>query len=478
MAAKIGIRDGGVQARCDVAVTRRVALAGMGAALGAVTPLVGLAKGTPGLLVPDARLQRFLYDVALTMARGKVRGGESDPAYPRPFVDAAFSSHIFMWDTCFIAAYAKYHQDELPIAAALDNFYERQGADGFICREYDEQGRPFWPKDHPVSINPPLLAFAELELFSQRPDRARLAGVYPKLVAFFDFLQRTWRGDDGLYIGDALGSGMDNIERFPFGWVDDGKGVAIHNLYPEVFAYGGRSAAWNRQGRSVDLSAQMALFADDLGTIAATLGMHDAVSRWRAEHRTIAAAINARCWDETDGFYYDLGYGEPIRRRHIGAFWTLIAGVAPPRRVERMVARLTDPAQFWRQIPVAALPADMPGFSSDGGYWRGGVWAPTNYMLIRGLQRCGRHGLARRLAIAWYSAVAEVFKTTVTFWENYAPDAVAPGKPSRGDFCGWTAIAPIAIWREFLDPARGAMAGRDPAALEPVLALTRRPWRV
>ena len=32
----------------------------------------------------------------------------------------------------------------------------RQDADGYIGREYTENGQPFWEKHHPVSINPPL----------------------------------------------------------------------------------------------------------------------------------------------------------------------------------------------------------------------------------------------------------------------------------------------------------------------------------
>src|SRR5579864_6364882 len=256
-----------------MAVGRREVLqAGGLAALAAAFSPAAVARAAADDWAVPVDLQHRMYDAALAIAKKKVRGGAGDAAYPKPFVDAAFSPHIFQWDTCFIAGYAKYHQDELPIANALDNFYARQTDDGFICREYDDKGRPFWPEDHPVSVNPPLFAFAELELFGQRRDAGRLRAVYPKLVAYFDFIERRYRGDDGLFFSDALGSGMDNIERYPDGWSDDGQGIPLHNLYPEVFDYKGLSAAWNRQGRSVDLSAQMALFADNLRTIAGLIG--------------------------------------------------------------------------------------------------------------------------------------------------------------------------------------------------------------
>jgi hypothetical protein len=391
-----------------------------------------------------------MYDKALALAVKNVRGGPDEPVFRKPFVDAAFSAHIFLWDTCFIAPYAKYHLDRLPILNALDNFYMLQEPDGYICREYDRSGQPFWPKDHPVSINPPLLAFAELEVFGVTRDRARLARVYPLLVKNFDFLVDHYRMPDGLFFSDAFGSGMDNIKRYPEGWQDDGKGIPLHQLHPDVFDYNGLSPKWNRQGRSVDFSAQMVLLARQLMRIGSLLGKTEHEKRLAAFARETSAAINAHCWSEADGCYYDLGYGRQIKRAHIGMFWTLWAGVAPRHRQERLIANLISPARFWRRMPVATMPADSPDFEPTGGYWRGAVWAPTNYMVLRGLEACGRHDVARRLALSYYGAVADVYRRTGTFWENYAPDVPAPGKPAKPDFCGWSAIAPIALWHEYI----------------------------
>ncbi len=397
----------------------------------------------------SASQKRTMYEAALAIAKRHIRGGGGDPVFKRPFLDATFSENIFLWDSCLMCSYAKYHQDELPAAAALDNFYALQEDDGYICREYDKTGMPYWPKDHPVSINPPLLAFAELELHSRSEDKARLKHVYPHLQAFFEFIAGRYRCEDGLFFGDALGSGMDNIPRYPAGWQDDGKGVPLPGNPRWQFWSDSLSSRWNRQGRSVDLSAQMALCALNLAAIAKLTGADGDIPAYRAFHRETAHAINRLCWDNETGFYYDLGHGERIRRRHIGMYWTLLADVVPAGRRARFLSHLIDPAQFWRTIPVAAYPADEPGFDPRGDYWLGGVWAPTNYMVIRGLSRCGAHGLAGRLARAYYRGVAEVFRQTGTFWENYAPDTLSPGTPARPDFCGWSAIAPITLYREY-----------------------------
>lgn len=395
-------------------------------------------------------LSEEMYRKALEMAKTKIKGGPTNPVYKKPFVDAAFSDNIFYWDTCFIACYAKYHPDELPIYNALDNFYERMDDDGFICREYTKEGKAMWPKEHPVSVNPPLLAFAELELYEQVKNRERLRKVYPSLKKHLEYWTKAYRGDDMLYFNDALGSGMDNIDRFPRGWKDDGKGIKVRNLYPEIFKYEGLSSLWNTQGRAVDTSAQVCLFALNMIDIARLAGHDKDIQAYSNIYTKTKDAINARCWNAEDGFYYDLAYGKQIKRKHIGMYWTLIADIVPDDRKDAFIRNLTDTGKFWTTTPVATLSADEKEYDLLGDYWHGGVWAPTNYMVIRGLQKSGNKGLAEKLARKYYDTIAIVYKDTGTFWENYAPGKPEKGNIARPDFCGWTAIGPITIYREFI----------------------------
>ncbi len=395
-------------------------------------------------------LQKEMYEKALAICKQKIRGGANNPVFKKPFVDAAFSPSVFYWDTCFIATYAKYHQNELPIINALDNFYDRMDTDGFICREFTAEGKPFWPKEHPVSANPPLLAFAELELFSISKDLKRLQQVYPLLKKHFQYWINNYQAKDKLFFSDSLGSGMDNIPRYPYGWQDDGQGIPMKNLHPDLFNYDGIDSKWNQQGRSVDASAQMCLFSDNLSTIAQYLGKAADLPYYSHFHEEVKNAINEYCWNEEDGFYYDLGYGQQIKRKHIGMFWTLIGGVVPAKKLKVFLAHLTNPKEFWTSIPIATYSADQKEYQAHGGYWLGSVWAPTNYMVIKGLERYHKHALAKKLAKKYYKAVADVYVKTGTFWENYAPDFIEPGNQSRKDFCGWTGLVPIAVWKEYI----------------------------
>ncbi|MFI5337256.1 MAG: hypothetical protein ACHQ5A_10760, partial [Opitutales bacterium] len=51
------------------------------------------------------------------------------------YLDAAFSANVFQWDTVFMTLYGRYAHHVFPAIQSLDNFYCRQYANGYICRE-------------------------------------------------------------------------------------------------------------------------------------------------------------------------------------------------------------------------------------------------------------------------------------------------------------------------------------------------------
>jgi len=416
----------------------------------------------------DQALSEKMYKAALAISKGKVRGGDSEPYFKKPFMDAAFSENIFLWDTCFICCYAKYHLDELPVYQALDNFYQQMDDDGFISREYRKDGTSLWPKAHPVSINPPLLAFAERQLFEESGDVSRLRDVYPKLQKNFTFLVREYMNSDGLFRGDALGSGMDNIPRYPQHWVPEkGSGLEHDEMLAKVDARFERDSpkwvemfakeylvskqgVWHEHASLVDISSQMALFAKDLIAIARLVDEEADVVGYQRIYQKIADAVNSLCWDQKTQFYYDLGDGKPVPRKHIGMYWALLAGIVPKSRQQGFISHLMDERGFYRPVPLNALSADDPAYVGWGDYWLGGVWAPTVYMVLKGLSESGEHTMAQHLARKVYSAVAAVYVATDTFWENYAPELAAYGLPSKQNYCGWSAIFPMTVYREFI----------------------------
>jgi hypothetical protein len=111
----------------------------------------------------------------------------------------------------------------------------------------------------------------------------------------------------------------------------------------------------------------------------------------------------------------------------------------------KMAEQLHDPAAFGTIVAVPSLVASDSEFDSSGGYWRGGVWAPTTYMVLRGLRRAGLTADEHAVALRHVEAVWKVFETTGTVHENYAPCSAAPGRPAKGDFVGWSGLGPVAM---------------------------------
>ncbi|NJM93378.1 MAG: hypothetical protein HC842_00820 [Cytophagales bacterium] len=170
---------------------------------------------------------------------------------------------------------------------------------------------------------------------------------------------------------------------------------------------------------------------------------------------TIAAEVNLWMWDERDQLYYDVNdKGSLIRWKTIASFWPMLSGISGPEQNEMMARHLFDTASFWRKTPFPSLAADMPYYHPMGRYWQGGVWAPCNYMVIKGLENAGFDSLAHVASLKYLHSIYQVYASSRTLWECYAPDSLSPAYGEytdqwvHRDFAGWTALAPISLFIE------------------------------
>ncbi len=341
------------------------------------------------------------------------------------WMDAAFSKHLFQWDTIFMVPFASYGHHVFPMVESLDNFYARQRVDGFINREIvAATGADYVYRHRRNTVNPPLFAWAEVRHARLTGDTSRFPLVYQALVKHAEWLEKGRRKEGtahGLYWNTPLGSGMDNTPRSGSGWVD--------------------------------MSSQMVMLYENLAEIAQALGRPAEAAEFRARASAIAGRIRATMWNERDGLFYDVDdRGQQRPRKTIACFWPLIAGVATPAQAARLVAHLKDPRSFWRPMPWPTLAADDPKYSPVGRYWRGGVWAPTNAMVVGGLKRYpevpGALDLARAGAEKYLEALSRSHGRTGTLWEFYQPENGQRGVMwwflrARPDFVGWSGIGPI-----------------------------------
>jgi glycogen debranching enzyme len=187
-----------------------------------------------------------------------------------------------------------------------------------------------------------------------------------------------------------------------------------------------------------------------IGKILVDFGFY--VERWQEiediedESKALKKLIKEKLWDPKTSFFYDkYADGSLGTLKSIGAYWALWSDLLSKDELAAFVSHLSNPETFYRKHPVPSIPANHEKYQTDGRYWQGGVWAPTNYMVIKGLQRNGFHKLAFDLASRHHDQVGEVFKKTGTFYEYYAPESADPGLLARPDFIGWTGLVPISV---------------------------------
>ncbi len=403
---------------------------------------------------------RATHDLAWRLAHQHI-GHDARLAAPWFMDEACMPDRLWQWDTCFMALYTVYAPDVFPGIQSLDNFYAWQRDDGFIsmCTLYAD-GQPAYGE----RINPPLLAWVEWEYFRATGDDRRLTRVLSHLVRYFNWIKANRRrpritephqelnpttaeDDGGLYWETCAGAmGMDNAPRcLHLGW--QGSDICF-----------------------IDLSAQQALAAQCVARIAQHVGDAAVAQRFEREHAELGRLIQRWMWCERDQFFHDIyldGNFHPSKT--VAGFWPLLAGLCSASQAEALLGHLRDPREFWRPHPVPSLAADDPNYCDSGGYWLGGVWAPTNYMIVRGLEQHGFGATAHEIACKHLEALAQVCQTHEprTLWEAYAPEQITPATRkdkrtwARPDFCGWSALGATAmLYEQVLGLHRDAVTGR------------------
>lgn len=386
-----------------------------------------------------------LYWQSWRMAWEKISFGTKANSFVPAYMDEGYDGLIYQWDSIFMSFYGRYGRRLFPAMETLDNFYARQEANGYIQRIYSKTTgqKILEPGEGYTVTNPPLFAWAEWDYYQLTGDDSRLSRVFAVLQKYDAWLEAHQRSQlvPGMYWQTGFDSGMDNMPR------------------PKA-----RDAGW------VDASLQQALVAKYLGLIANHLGDPAKAAFWADQFQERSSAIQRWAWSESDGFFYDVDRDQKHTGvKHIGALWSLLSGVASPSQAQRLVSHLKDPTEFYRPHLFPALSAADGGFTPQASYWAGGVWAPTNYMSIRGLVDYGYADFAHEAALNHLQSMAAVYAANLdsehidpnerdedfhTIWECYNPDQFIPCTRAdafyfgRQDFAGWTALGPITLMIE------------------------------
>jgi neutral trehalase len=162
-------------------------------------------------------------------------------------------------------------------------------------------------------------------------------------------------------------------------------------------------------------------------------------------NQTTIAALNKKCWNEDDGFYYDfdLKKNKQILIKVSNGFMPLFAGACSRNQAEILKNKLMDSFKAGNYMLCSSCAVDEPQFNPLK-YWRGPVWINVNWMLYHGLKRYGFAMEAEQVKRDTLYLIEQA-----GFYEYFDPRSETKDKDRGlgGDHFSWTA----ALYLDFMD---------------------------
>lgn len=289
-------------------------------------------------------------------------------------------------------------------------FMERQHADGYINYRTGPYLDETIPYNGSLTSSAPWYAWTNWEIY--------------KISKSKKFLQQMYISSEKLYNWFITHRDSDHD-----GLCEWGGHAVLESVRDDQVAVWDQ-VGWPSNFESLDLNCMLVMEARSLEKMANVLGLKTAAAKWQKDFRKRAALINKYCWDDKNGFYYNVdkkthgfSYSETndLKRDEIIGFLPLWAGVASKDQAARLVKKLTDTSEFWRPYGIPSLSAKDPYYNPKG-YWNGPVWVEWNYLIERGLLNYGYKKEAKELVKRVAKGMIAVLRQNHELWEFYSPD--------------------------------------------------------
>jgi glycogen debranching enzyme len=292
--------------------------------------------------------------------------------------DTANRCPFFCWDSFFSTLLACLDNPEMgrQTVRAILSF---QSPDGIV---------PNFAHWHNRGIStdrsqPPVGSMCIWKMHQRWPDLDFLREVYSRLALWHGWWMKARNArNDGLL---QWGSSTGNLQfaQYETGWDDTPHfegvdGVKMVGATMNVYA--------------VDLCSLWAMDAHYLALIADAIGRPDDAKEYRRQETAMIGRINAKLWNEELGIYcsrfWDKDDGTPgefLTRLTPANFYPLICRAPNAVRAQKVLAVMTDPAQFWGDWILPTVSRKDPLFLGQT-YWHGTIWGPVNYLVFQGVK--------------------------------------------------------------------------------------------
>jgi hypothetical protein len=321
-----------------------------------------------------------------------------------------FGSYVlFIWDTCFNALLAA-GQDESLAYAQIASLL--QGMTNGMVPMVDSEINVYDDRSQP-----PVGAYVVLKLYQQHGRLEFLEGTFADLLSWHRWWlrRRDGNGDGLLEWGTDLPVTHDDYN----GYLNVAKcesGLDNSPMYDDTRF---NPDTHTMELTDVGLNALYALDAWALSEIAAVLGAPEA-AELKESYRQLRQRIQAELWNEELGIYcnkhWDGRFSTTLSPTN---FYPMLAGIATAAQCEQMIGRhLLNEAEFWGEFVLPTCPRNHPAFA-DNDYWRGRIWAPTNFLVYEGLRRSGYDDLATEVAAKSLKLFQLEWESESHIHENY-----------------------------------------------------------
>lgn len=191
----------------------------------------------------------------------------------------------------------------------------------------------------------------------------------------------------------------------------------------------------------VGLNALLVADCDLLAKMARLLNRPAEEAELIARRDGLAGRIERELWSEADGIYLNKSWsGEFDPTLSLTHFYPLMGGTMPTERQKRLMAHLLNEREFWGDYVVPNIARCDPSFPEQE-YWRGRIWAPTNFLLGEGLQRAGELDAWDELTRKGLNMFLNCWLTKGVVGENYnAITGEAAENESSDRFYHWGAL--------------------------------------
>lgn len=283
----------------------------------------------------------------------------------------AFYVGVWLWDSA-LHAIAYRHIDPELARDQIRVMLAHQSADGMLPDAIFDEGIVS-EIDHPFHgrvTKPPILAWAALKIHETDPNLDFLKEIYAPLKRCnaWWFKSNDDDGDGIVQYTHPYSSGLDDSPLW-----DHGMPV-----------------------ESPDINTYLTIQMDSLAMIAEQLGKPQEAQKWRKKAKALAKRMIQHLWDEKAGLFQALHNGQPIPVLTPLNLYPLWTGQLPDKITKRLLAHLTDPAEFWGSFGLPTTAFNDPAYNPEK-MWRGPVWANINYFFVEALQKIGEHQLAVEL---------------------------------------------------------------------------------